>query len=139
MVVLGSAKCLASSSSDQWFLIRSSRARARSEARGTAGEARRVASAAVAEIEPLRALHYDLDKTGGLQQVLAPPYDVIDAEQRAELEARSPYNVVRIDLPVGDDPYAEAGRLLADWRREGVIATDAEPAFWPLEQDYTGP
>lgn len=93
----------------------------------------------MAEIEPLRALHYDLEKTGGLQPVVAPPYDVIDAVQRAELEARSPYNVVRIDLPVGDDPYAEAGRLLADWRRQGVIATDAEPAFWALEQDYTGP
>jgi uncharacterized protein (DUF1015 family) len=94
----------------------------------------------VARIQPLRALHYDLEKTGGLQPVLAPPYDVIDAEQRTELAARSPYNVVRIDLPVnGDDPYAEAGRLLARWRDQGVIATDGEPAFWALEQDYTGP
>jgi uncharacterized protein (DUF1015 family) len=93
----------------------------------------------VAEIEPLRALHYDLGKTGGLQPVLAPPYDVIDAEQRAELESRSPYNVVRIDLPLGEDPYAEAARLLAEWREEGVVETDREPAFWALEQDYTGP
>ena len=93
----------------------------------------------MAEIEPLRALHYDLEKTGGLQPVVAPPYDVIDAEQRAELEARSPYNVVRIDLPVGNDPYAEAGRLLAQWREQGVIATDDRPALWALEQDYTGP
>jgi uncharacterized protein (DUF1015 family) len=93
----------------------------------------------VAEIEPLRALHYDLDKTGGLQQVLAPPYDVIDAEQRAELEARSPYNVVRIDLPVGDDPYAEAARILSQWREQGVVVQDDEPALWALEQDYTGP
>ncbi len=53
----------------------------------------------MAEIEPLRALHYNLERTGGLQDVVAPPYDVIDAEQRAELEARSPYNVVRVDLP----------------------------------------
>ena len=93
----------------------------------------------MAEIEPLRALHYDLDKTGGLQQVLAPPYDVIDAEQRAELEARSPYNVVRIDLPVGDDPYAEAARILSSWREEGVVVEDDQPALWALEQDYTGP
>ena len=64
----------------------------------------------MAEIEPLRALHYDLDKTGGLQDVVAPPYDVIDADQRAELEARSPYNVVHIDLPRGDDPYAGGRR-----------------------------
>ena len=93
----------------------------------------------MAEIEPLRALHYDLDKTRGLQQVLAPPYDVIDAEQRAELEARSPYNVVRIDLPVGDDPDAEAARILSSWREEGVVVEDDQPALWALEQDYTGP
>jgi uncharacterized protein (DUF1015 family) len=93
----------------------------------------------VAEIEPLRALHYDLEKTGGLQRVAAPPYDVIDGEQRAELEARSPYNVVRIDLPVGDDPYAEAARLLRAWRDEGVVVEDERPAFWALEQDYSGP
>jgi uncharacterized protein (DUF1015 family) len=93
----------------------------------------------MAEIEPLRALHYDLTKTGGLQDVVAPPYDVIDAEQRAELEARSPYNVVRIDLPVGDDPYAAAARQFAAWREEGVVVHDPESALWPLEQDYTGP
>jgi uncharacterized protein (DUF1015 family) len=93
----------------------------------------------VAEIEPLRALHYDLDKTGGLQPVLAPPYDVIDAEQRAELEGRSPYNVVRIDLPAGEDPYAEAARLFEEWQNEGVVVHDPGPALWALEQDYTGP
>ncbi len=55
----------------------------------------------MAQIEPLSALHYNLEKTGGLQDVVAPPYDVIDAAQRSELEGRSPYNVVRIDLPLG--------------------------------------
>ena len=106
------------------------------------GDGRRrtsVASAPVAEIEPLRALHYDLDKAGGLQPVLAPPYDVIDADQRVELEARSPYNVVRIDLPVGDDPYAEAARVLSEWHEQGVVVQDDQPALWALEQDYTGP
>jgi uncharacterized protein (DUF1015 family) len=93
----------------------------------------------VAEIEPLRALHYNLGRTDGLQDVVAPPYDVIDAEQRAELEARSPYNVVRIDLPVGPDPYAEAGRLFGAWRGDDVIVSDDRPAFWVLEQDYAGP
>ena len=41
----------------------------------------------MADVEPLRALRYDLERTGGLQDVLAPPYDVIDGQQRAELEA----------------------------------------------------
>ena len=93
----------------------------------------------MADVEPLRALHYNLDRTGGLQDVVAPPYDVIDAEQRAKLEARSPYNVVRIDLPVGNDPYGNAARLLAAWRDEGVIVQDERPALWAIEQDYTGP
>jgi uncharacterized protein (DUF1015 family) len=64
---------------------------------------------------------------------------VIDGEQRAELEARSPYNVVRIDLPVGDDPYAGAARILSEWHEQGVVVQDDQPALWALEQDYTGP
>jgi uncharacterized protein (DUF1015 family) len=93
----------------------------------------------MAEIHPLRALRYDTTRTGGLQDVVAPPYDVIDAEQRAALAAASPYNVVRVDLPEGEDPYAEAARQFADWQAEGVLVRDARPALWPLEQDYTGP
>ncbi len=94
----------------------------------------------MAEIQPLRALHYDLAKTGGLQDVVAPPYDVIDAEQRRELEARSPYNIVRIDLPEGgEDRYERAAMELQDWRRQAVIVPDEAPAIWTLSQDYTGP
>ncbi len=93
----------------------------------------------MADVEPLRALHYDLDRTGGLQDVVAPPYDVIDDHQRGDLEASSPYNVVRIDLPIGIDPYANAERLLEAWREEGVIVRDEQPALWPLVQDYIGP
>jgi uncharacterized protein (DUF1015 family) len=93
----------------------------------------------MADVEPLRALHYDLERTGGLQDVVAPPYDVIDAEERDELEARSPYNVVRIDLPVGDHPYETAAKQFAAWQSDGVIVRDAQPALWALEQAYTGP
>jgi uncharacterized protein (DUF1015 family) len=93
----------------------------------------------MAEIEPLAALHYNLQKTGGLQDVVAPPYDVIDERQRAELEARSPYNVVRIDLPRGDDPYAQAAETLEEWRRKRVVVRDETPTLWALAQDYTGP
>ena len=53
----------------------------------------------MADVQPLRALHYDLAKVGSLADVAAPPYDVIDPEQRRRLADRSPYNVVRIDLP----------------------------------------
>jgi uncharacterized protein (DUF1015 family) len=106
-----------------------------------AGEAL-ASAAAVADITPLHALHYDLDRTGGLSPVVAPPYDVIDAAERAELVARSPYNVVEIDLPqdpLGRDPYAHAAAMLRAWREDGIVVADREPALWALEQDYTGP
>jgi uncharacterized protein (DUF1015 family) len=93
----------------------------------------------MAEIQPLRALRYDPAVAGPLQDLVAPPYDVIDEDQRAELAGRSPYNVVEIDLPQGDDPYASAAATLARWREEGAVVEDDEPALWVLRQHYTGP
>jgi uncharacterized protein (DUF1015 family) len=94
----------------------------------------------MAQIEPLNALHYEPSVAGPLQDVVAPPYDVIDAEQRAALAARSPYNVVRIDLPQGEpDPYAVAADELARWRAAGAVVRDETPALWALAQDYTAP
>jgi uncharacterized protein (DUF1015 family) len=94
----------------------------------------------MADVQPLQALHYDLSRTGGLQPVAAPPYDVIDAAQRAELVRRSPYNVVAVDLPQnGGDPYAHAAEVLRSWTADGIVVRDAEPALWALEQAYTGP
>src|ERR1700731_3064105 len=94
----------------------------------------------MAEIHALRALRYDPHRTGGLQDVVSPPYDVIDDRQRASLEARSPYNVVRVDLPQGgEDRYDRAAQLLEQWRSEGVVVDDDGPALWTLSQDYVGP
>jgi uncharacterized protein (DUF1015 family) len=93
----------------------------------------------MAEIQPFRALRYDQTKTGGLQDVVSPPYDVIDDALRAELTSRSQYNVVRIDLPQGDEPYENARRQLDQWRADGVIIEDDAPAVWVLAQEYVGP
>ena len=60
----------------------------------------------MADLQPLRTLRYEPSVVGSLEDVIAP-YDVIDAELRAQLAARSPYNVVEIDLPPS---YAQAPR-----------------------------
>jgi uncharacterized protein (DUF1015 family) len=98
----------------------------------------------VADILPLRALHYDLGVVGSLADVVAPPYDVIDASQREELAGRSPFNVVAVDLPrgVGEhaaDPYETAAELFETWQLQGALVRDREPAIWAHTQDYTGP
>jgi uncharacterized protein (DUF1015 family) len=73
---------------------------------------------------------------GPLEDLIAPPYDVIDDELRAELVARSPHNVVEIDLP---ESYDGAAETLAEWRERGVLTQEDEPAIWVLRQDYTAP
>src|SRR5262245_6096955 len=96
----------------------------------------------MADVRPLRALHYNLAAVGGLDPVVAPPYDVIGPEMRAALVARSPFNVVEVDLPdapAGADPYEHAAETLEEWTLQGILAGDREPALWALEQDYTGP
>jgi uncharacterized protein (DUF1015 family) len=90
----------------------------------------------MADLQPLRTLRYEPSAVGSLEDVIAPPYDVIDAELRAELAARSPYNVVEIDLPPS---YAQAAATMADWHQRGVLVREDEPAVWVLRQEYQAP
>src|ERR687893_1507614 len=90
----------------------------------------------MADVQPLRTLRYEPSVVGSLEEVIAPPYDVIDDELRARLAARSPYNVVEIDLPPS---YEQAAATMTDWRRRGVLLREDEPAVWVLRQDYEAP
>jgi uncharacterized protein (DUF1015 family) len=96
----------------------------------------------MADIAPLTPLRYDLARlAGSLALVAAPPYDVISPEERAQLAARHPHNVVRLILPEGegDAKYANAAGILGAWRDEGVLARDEAPAFYRLDQTFLPP
>jgi uncharacterized protein (DUF1015 family) len=90
----------------------------------------------MADVQPLKTLRYEPDVAGPLEDLIAPPYDVIDDEARAELAARNPHNVVELDLP---SSYEAAARTLDEWRRNGVLVQEDEPAIWALRQDYAAP
>jgi uncharacterized protein (DUF1015 family) len=90
----------------------------------------------MATVRPFRALRYDQAVAGPLAELVAPPYDVVTAEQRTEYLARSPYNVVHLTLP---DDEEQAARDLADWRERGVLAHEPQASYWWLSQDYVGP
>jgi uncharacterized protein (DUF1015 family) len=92
----------------------------------------------VARFEPFAAIRYDLERIE-LPEVVSPPYDVIDDEQRAALASRSPFNAVRIDLPAdeaGTDRYEVARGLLRDWQADGVLVTDPAPTFTVYRMSY---
>ena len=82
--------------------------------------------------EPFPAVRYNTERVDPAD-VLAPPYDVIGPEDLGRLEARSPYNVVHIDLARDDGPlnrYETARCRLDEWRRDGILTVDEEPAFY---------
>src|SRR5438046_2173035 len=64
----------------------------------------------MAEVHPLRALHYDTSVVGPLNDVVAPPY-----------------------------PYESARELFGSWQLQGALVGDREPALWAHTQEYSGP
>ena len=77
--------------------------------------------------EPFRALRY---AASDLEPLLAPPYDVLDDADVDALQARSPYNITRVDVPRGDaDRYEVAALTLDRWVGDGVLVIDPEPSF----------
>jgi uncharacterized protein (DUF1015 family) len=96
------------------------------------------------DIQPLRGIRYDLGHVGSLSNVIAPPYDVIDADLQRALYDKHPANVVRLILnrdEPGDDEtsnrYTRAARLFRNWLREGVLFTEAQPAIYVYHQVFT--
>ena len=93
----------------------------------------------MAEVLPVRGLLYDPARAGPLDALVAPPYDVVSEAERTALAARSPYNIVRVDLPRGDPDrkYEDAARELRRWVDEGILRRDASPAFYRYHQMFS--
>ena len=86
---------------------------------------------------PFRGVHYDVARAD-LALTTSPPYDVLDADERAALAATHPANAVVIDLPVdGDDPYAEAGATLRRWLADGTLVQDDAESFYVYRMEST--
>jgi uncharacterized protein (DUF1015 family) len=88
-------------------------------------------SAIVPEFLPFPGIRYDLEPEDpaavvDLSRVSAPPYDVIEPEERAALLESDPHNAVRLILP---NSYAEATATLRSWQDEGVLVPDNGPTF----------
>ncbi len=92
---------------------------------------------AVPRFEPFAAIRYATDD---LASVVAPPYDVLSDADVDVLEARSPHNIVWIDVPRGgEDRYELAAKTMRAWLDEGILAIDPEPSFTIYRLRFTDP
>ncbi len=91
----------------------------------------------VPRFEPFPALRYS-STDEPLDVLVAPPYDVLSAEERDGYAAKSPHNIVHVDVPSGGrDRYVGAAALLRQWIADGVLVADAEPSFTIYRMRFT--
>ena len=95
------------------------------------------------DIVPFSGYLYNQEKTGPIDRVIAPPYDVISPDDQEKLYANSPYNVVRLILGKQssedtdqDNRYTRAAAVFNDWIASGVLTQDKVPTFYVYSQDY---
>jgi uncharacterized protein (DUF1015 family) len=98
----------------------------------------------MADIRAFRGFRYDLGSVGTLSDVVAPPYDVVDATLQQRLYDSSPYNAIRLELTrdePGDDEqnnkYTRAGNALREWVLANVVRQDTARGLYAYEQEYT--
>jgi uncharacterized protein (DUF1015 family) len=94
----------------------------------------------VPEFLPFRGIRYALSaetSPADVGSVAAPPYDVIDDDDRATLESSDPRNSVRLILPRagedGRDRYQVASDCFDEWRRTGALVIDDPARFYLYE------
>jgi uncharacterized protein (DUF1015 family) len=99
----------------------------------------------MARLYPFRALRYDPTRVN-MTDVVTQPYDKITPAMQDAYYAASPYNLIRVILgkqnPTDTDAnnvYTRAAATLNDWRNEGILKEESEPALYGYAQTYTVP
>ncbi len=94
-------------------------------------------------VYPFRAIQYRAG-SGEVSDLVAPPYDVLDAEAKARLLARNPSNIVGIDLPhvpakqLGPkEAYESAASSYQNMLASGTLSQRAAPAMFAYRQTFT--
>ena len=100
----------------------------------------------MSQIFPFQGMLYDQTLVGTIKDVVAPPYDIIDADGQQRLHDRHPHNIIRMELGLdqtGDGPthnrYTRAAATLQTWLQEGILKREPQPALYYHTIEYTPP
>lgn len=91
----------------------------------------------MALVKGFRGLRFNTEKSGDISTVVCPPYDIISEEQRLEYIKENEYNIIRLELPKGDDPYNNAKTILDEWLKKGILTREDKNAVYIYEEEFT--
>ncbi|MFC1566239.1 DUF1015 domain-containing protein [bacterium] len=96
----------------------------------------------MAKIVPIKGITYN-QKKANIQDVTAPPYDVIDPKEQNQLYKKSVNNVVKLILgkeskkdTKKNNKYTRASKYFHDWVKKGILEQDSEPCLYFYRQDF---
>src|SRR5688500_1834911 len=97
-----------------------------------------VSRPSLAVIQPFRGVRFDAQRGGPPGNVVCRTYDVVDEEHVKQLVARSPWNLIRVELPqekprqpASAADYERAAKALGTWEMEGGLVPDPKPVLYP--------
>jgi len=100
----------------------------------------------MAQIQAFQATRYSDALRADYPALLTPPYDVIDAAYQDDLYSRHAKNLVRVDFGKQEasdngsaNKYSRAAETFDQWKLEGTLARDAQPALYIYEQEFDLP
>jgi len=100
----------------------------------------------MALVKPFRGFLYNQERIEDFELVVAPPYDVITAEQQSSYYEKHPCNIIRLILgkvePSDDEAnnrYTRAARHLSRWQEDSTLVRSEKPSIYFYRQDYVLP
>ncbi len=89
---------------------------------------------------PFNGLRFNTERIKDMSKVIAPPYDVISADQDKYLKTLDPFNIVHLTLPEsGNDfnKYESAEKKLSDWISKETLVFDSKQSFYIFEESFS--
>ena len=87
---------------------------------------------------PFVATRYNPSKVR-IENVTAPPYDVISEEYRDLLYERDSHNVIRLEWNRENNPYESAAKYFRDWKHSGILRREEKYAFFVYREIFSVP
>lgn len=86
------------------------------------------------ECLPFCAWRYNQEKVK-IEDVVAPPYDIVSEEEIKKFKNKSPYNIFHLEIP---ENYGKAKETLENWIKSQILIKDKTPGvyFYELKFSY---
>ncbi len=91
----------------------------------------------MAHTKGFKGLRFNTEKAGSIASLVCPPYDIISERQRLAYIKENDYNIIRLELPKGSDPYTEAAKVLEEWESNGILIREKKDAVYIYEEEFT--